>query len=627
MSINKQIVVGMSGHIDHGKTSIVKHLTGKNTDTLKQEQERGMTIDLGFAFLNDQITIIDVPGHEKFVKNMMSGSSGIDIAALVIAADDGIMPQTKEHFDILQLLDIKYGFIILNKIDLVDKEWIELVENEIEELSRGSFLENCKIIQTSASVGVGIDLIKDTILDLSSQIPSRKKDGIFRMHIDRVFSKTGFGTVVTGTISSGTVSIGDNLDLIPTFKNVKVRNIQTHGVDVKSAFSGERVAINLNNLDSNNLERGFHLSKQDTYTETKLIIAELKLIKSDSFEFKNNQRLRIHLGTREVMSRVSIINKSDKGLIVLLKLERPLVGAMGDRFIVRLYSPVRTVAGGLILEIPKENNWRKIKNISANILELDYKDQIYRIINNLSSSTPMKLSDVERKLNISLDDFKILIKDDNRYRVVYFRSFEWISTREKINKIKADIIDYLERFHKNNPLVEGCNKNILFQKTDIDENFLIYLLDELLDENIIKNKSEFWSLLDFNLNLSDKLSHISEDILSYIANNNFIDKNNSLNIRNGLSESEFYSVINFLESKNKIIKINSDLFYSSNILNEIKDKVKVHLKNTDLLTVPEFKEISKTSRKLAVPLLEYLDKINFTYRLGNGRKLSRGSSE
>ena len=627
MSINKQIVVGMSGHIDHGKTSIVKHLTGKNTDTLKQEQERGMTIDLGFAFLNDQITIIDVPGHEKFVKNMMSGSSGIDIAALVIAADDGIMPQTKEHFDILQLLDIKYGFIILNKIDLVDKEWIELVENEIEELSRGSFLENCKIIQTSASVGVGINLIKDTILDLSSQIPSRKKDGIFRMHIDRVFSKTGFGTVVTGTISSGTVSIGDNLDLIPTFKNVKVRNIQTHGVDVKSAFSGERVAINLNNLDSNNLERGFHLSKQDTYTETKLIIAELKLIKSDSFEFKNNQRLRIHLGTREVMSRVSIINKSDKGLIVLLKLERPLVGAMGDRFIVRLYSPVRTVAGGLILEIPKENNWRKIKNISANILELDYKDQIYRIINNLSSSTPMELSDVERKLNISLDDFKILIKDDNRYRVVYFRSFEWISTREKINKIKADIIDYLERFHKNHPLVEGCNKNILFQKTDIDENFLIYLLDELLDENIIKNKSEFWSLLDFNLNLSDKLSDISEDILSYIANNNFIDKNNSLNIRNGLSESEFYSVINFLESKNKIIKINSDLFYSSNILNEIKDKVKVHLKNTDLLTVPEFKEISKTSRKLAVPLLEYLDKINFTYRLGNGRKLSRGSSE
>jgi selenocysteine-specific elongation factor len=413
MSINKQIVVGMSGHIDHGKTSIVKHLTGKNTDTLKQEQERGMTIDLGFAFLNDQITIIDVPGHEKFVKNMMSGSSGIDIAALVIAADDGIMPQTKEHFDILQLLDIKYGFIILNKIDLVDKEWIELVENEIEELSRGSFLENCKIIQTSASVGVGINLIKDTILDLSSQIPSRKKDGIFRMHIDRVFSKTGFGTVVTGTISSGTVSIGDNLDLIPTFKNVKVRNIQTHGVDVKSAFSGERVAINLNNLDSNNLERGFHLSKQDTYTETKLIIAELKLIKSDSFEFKNNQRLRIHLGTREVMSRVSIINQSDKGLIVLLKLERPLVGAMGDRFIVRLYSPVRTVAGGLILEIPKENNWRKIKNISSNILELDYKDQIYRIINNLSSSTPMKLSDVERKLNISLDDFKILIKDDN----------------------------------------------------------------------------------------------------------------------------------------------------------------------------------------------------------------------
>ena len=308
MSIKKQIVVGMSGHIDHGKTSIVKLLTGKDTDTLKQEQERGMTIDLGFAFLDDQITIIDVPGHEKFVKNMMSGSSGIDLAALVIAADDGIMPQTKEHFDILQLLNIQNGFIILNKIDLVEKEWLELVENEIKELLKGSFLEGCKIIHTSASNKIGIDIIKETILELSSQIPDKKRNGIFRMHIDRVFSKTGFGTVVTGTISSGSISIGDSLDLIPSFKNVKVRSIQTHGVDVRNAFAGERAAINLNNIDSNNLKRGFHLSKKNTYSEVKLIIAELKLIKSEPFKFKNNQRLRVHLGTREVMSRISIIN-------------------------------------------------------------------------------------------------------------------------------------------------------------------------------------------------------------------------------------------------------------------------------------------------------------------------------
>ena len=420
MSIKKQIVVGMSGHIDHGKTSIVKLLTGKDTDTLKQEQERGMTIDLGFAFLDDQITIIDVPGHEKFVKNMMSGSSGIDLAALVIAADDGIMPQTKEHFDILQLLNIQNGFIILNKIDLVEKEWLELVENEIKELLKGSFLEGCKIIHTSASNKIGIDIIKETILELSLQIPDKKRNGIFRMHIDRVFSKTGFGTVVTGTISSGSISIGDSLDLIPSFKNVKVRSIQTHGVDVRNAFAGERAAINLNNIDSNNLKRGFHLSKKNTYSEVKLIIAELKLIKSEPFKFKNNQRLRVHLGTREVMSRISIINSSNKGLIVLFKLEKPLVGAMGDRFIIRSYSPVRTIAGGIIIEIPTNNNWKEIKNFNSDILELDYKDRIYKIINNLPSSDPLEALDVEKKINISLDDFNLIMKNDNRKTILTY---------------------------------------------------------------------------------------------------------------------------------------------------------------------------------------------------------------
>ena len=627
MSIKKQIVVGMSGHIDHGKTSIVKLLTGKNTDNLKQEQERGMTIDLGFAFLNKDITIIDVPGHEKFVKNMMSGSSGIDIAILVVAADDGIMPQTKEHFDILQLLNINSGFVVLNKTDLVDEEWIDLVESDIKQLVKGTFLEDSQIVRTSTLTEKGIDNIKEEILALSLKIPDRNKNGIFRMHIDRVFSKTGFGTVVTGTISSGSVKVGDDLDLIPSFKSVKVRSIQTHGENVESALAGDRAAINLNNIDSNNINRGFHLSKQNTYSETLLIVAKINLIKSDLFKFKNNQRLRVHLGTREVMSRISIIHNSNKGLMILFKLENPLVGAIGDRFIIRTYSPVRTIAGGVIIEIPDNNDWKEIRNINPEVLTFNDEEKLFRIIDNQSTLMPIEFSNIESKLNISLNDFNEILKVDNRYKLISFKSFNWILTKNKIKNIKEHLIHFLEDFHQNSPLSKGCNKNILAQKTKINDELLLYFLNQLLNENKINNNSELWSIKGFSLNLSQELEKISNDILLHLNKNNFIDKSNMTTLKKGLSDSEFYGVMNYLESDSKIIKISSDLFYSYNTISQIKDKIKIHFKNSDLLTVPQFKDLSQTTRKLAVPLLEYFDKINFTYRFENSRKLTRSYND
>jgi len=327
------------------------------------------------------------------------------------------------------------------------------------------------------------------------------------------------------------------------------------------------------------------------------------------------------------MSRISIIHKSDKGLIVLLKLEKPLVGAIGDRFIIRSYSPVRTIAGGIIFEIPVNNNWKEIKNISKDVLDLNYKDRIFRIINNSSTLNPLELSDVEKKLNISLNNFEKILESDSRYEMINFKSFNWILTKDRINKLKIDLLNYLEEFHNSNSLSEGCNKNILAQKTNINDDLLIYLLSELLSEDKIKNKSEFWSLKNFTLKLNPKLKDLSNDILIYINNNNFIDKNNISDINSNLSDSEFYGIINYLESENKIIKISPDLFYSYNTLNEIKDKIIRHFKTTDLLTIPEFKEISQTTRKLAVPLLEYLDKINFTYRSENSRKLSRSYNE
>ena len=304
MPLDKQIVIGMAGHIDHGKTKLVKSLTGKDTDSLKQEKDRGMTIDIGFAFLDKNITIIDVPGHEKFVKNMMSGASSIDIVILVIAADDGIMPQTIEHFEILKILDIKKGIIVINKIDLVESEWIDMIKEDIKALVKSSFLEGSNILLSSAERGDGIDQIKDEIMSVCASISHKNDTGIFRMHIDRVFSKSGFGTVVTGTIVSGQVKLGDTLDLIPSNDTLRVRGIQSHGENVESASCGDRAAINLSNINAVNLKRGYHLSKVNSYAEKNKFVAKITTVDSYDNTIKNNQRVRVHLGTKEVISRI-----------------------------------------------------------------------------------------------------------------------------------------------------------------------------------------------------------------------------------------------------------------------------------------------------------------------------------
>ena len=625
MPLDKQITIGMSGHIDHGKTSIVKALTGKNTDSLKQERERGMTIDLGFAFLNDRITIIDVPGHEKFVKNMMSGSSGIDMAILVIAADDGVMPQTIEHFEILKLLNIRYGFIILNKIDLADDDWMKLVENDIKDITKESFLDNCQIIRVSSIKNIGIREVQEKIEELYQIIPNRKISGIFRMHIDRVFSKVGFGCVVTGTIGSGSVKIGDILELLPSGQKVKVRSIQSHGINVEVAYSGERAAINLNNTESNKLKRGYHLSKINTYSEIKSFICNISLNSLKKTKIKNNQRIRVHLGTREVMARVSIIkNDNNKNLKfpALIRLEKPIIAGIGDYFIVRSYSPVYTIGGGTIIDIPEEENWKKIKSKTLHLYNSSNEERVYKIINNISNMNPLELVNVEKRLNISINEMKDIIKEDSRYNIFNYNSYSWIITNEKMSDLKKQITDYLSLFHNENPMDYGCNKNILLQKTNINENLLSFLLEKLKTENKVKINSEQWSLASFSININSDLDEKKKEIIKYLDSSGFIDlkEKNIIEIFN-MNIKEFYSLLNLLSLEGDIIKINQDIVVSNSKLIDIKLNITNFLSENDSLSVPDFKEMIKITRKYAIPVLEYLDKIKFTFRDKNSRKL------
>ena len=626
MPIDKQLTVGMSGHIDHGKTSIVKLLTGTNTDTLKQEQDRGMTIDIGFAFLNKNITIVDVPGHEKFVKNMMSGTSGIDLAVLVIAADDGIMPQTIEHFEILKLLNIKYGFIALNKVDLVEEEWIDLVENDIKTLIKGSFLDNTKIIRTSTHTKEGLEELSNYINEMYKIIPRRKTSGIFRMHIDRVFNKIGFGVVVTGTVSSGTISKGETVELLPAKQKVKIRNIQSHGRNVNEVFSGERAAININNIDLDNVKRGSHLSKLNTYMEINSFLAELTLNQSKKINLKSEQRVRVHLGTREVMARISILklkkNQETTRIPVLIKLESSIIGGIGDYFIIRSYSPVYTIGGGVILEIETNTKWKTFKQSIENLFLSSKEENLYNIIDSMAANSLLELEQIESRLNISLDEMIDIVKIDRRYKIVKYRTFNWLLSKNNVNRIKKSIIEQLEEYHKEHPMKLGCNKGTLIQKTLIDENILMYFLDELNRENKVNNKSELWSLESFTIETNTELQSKKNSILSYINKNDFLEINEKLIVQDlKLSTSDFYQVIEILERNKEVIKLGKDLFVSCDRLDRIKNNLTQEISKKGEFSVPEFKNIEKITRKLAIPILEYLDKINFTYRIENKRKL------
>ena len=627
MSIDNQVVVGMSGHIDHGKTSLVQALTGKNTDSLDQEKLRGMTIDIGFAYLENKVTIIDVPGHEKFVKNMLSGSTGIDIAVLVIAADDGVMPQTKEHFEILKLLNIKNGFVVLNKVDLVEKDWIELVKKDILDLTDSSFMHNTKIIETSVVEKIGIDDVKQHIIEIGSTIPSKENTGLFRMHIDRTFSKTGFGTVVTGTVSSGSVSVGETVEILPGNQQSKIRSIQTHGKVVDKTNIGERAAINLNNISSADLSRGYHLSKPKTYQENNSFIAEISIIDKNKHSIKSNQRVRVHLGTKEVMARISIIKNdiaSDQNKIMaLFKLENSLVCGIGDRFIIRQYSPVVTIAGGIIYDITRDKVWKDIKKIALDFVGKNRHERLYSIVSNIPSKKPLEYKNIENYLNMSKIEFDSILSNDDRYEIIEHNKISWVVTKANRKLLIESIKRFISDYHIHNPMIEGCNKKIIGQKINIEENFLTFLLEEMKNKKIIKSNLNFWSIYDFSLGLNDKDLKYKDQILSYLKENEFIDiSSNDFFIKNGIDKDTFFAIANYLESKNDIVKIDSNIFVSYNKIKLMKKLISDFFKVNESLSVPEFKEITNLTRKYAIPVLEYFDKINFTYRVENQRKLS-----
>ena len=616
----KQITIGLSGHIDHGKTSIVKCLTGKNTDNLKDEIERGMTIDIGFAHFNKNISLIDVPGHEKFVKNMVAGVSAIDSVILVIAADDGIMPQTKEHFEILKILKINSGIIVINKIDLVDEEWLELIELEVKKFVENTFLNDANIIKVSTIDNIGIDNLKKEILNISTIDNNRFDRGIFRMFIDRVFTKKGFGTVVTGTVESGEISKGKQLQILPDSEKVNVRDIHSHDNIVPKLSLGDRGAINLQSVNKDILKRGFHLGEYGYFD----LVSNAVCFINTASDLKHNQRIRVHLGTQEVMARVYFVsNDITKTMVGLLKFENKIVGSYRDKFIIRTYSPVTTIGGGEIIDVNINGKWNQNKlyiNQFSNRME---ESEIVEKIIQRDDTLVFKKSSLCKHLSISIMNLNSILLKINNLRY-YAEDDPWIISSDQYINYSNKICGILTNLHNQNPYNKGFLLDEINNAVLLPDDLLKMILFDMCKENKIKVENDLYSKYEFQVNLSKDKTIIKDKLVDILHEDYFQTLTFSeLGKKVNQSEDIVKKLLYIEKSNNNIIIINGEIIFTVKNYNKMLDDLKIYFKNNDSLSVGDFKKIINSSRKYAVPLLEYLDKQKITYRIGNERKINK----
>ena len=465
-----QVVVGTAGHIDHGKTSLVKALTGVDTDRLIEEKERGMTIDLGFAYLSETTTIIDVPGHEKFIRNMAAGAASIHYGLIVVAADDGVMPQTIEHIEILTLLGVTKGWIAITKIDVVkDSEWIDLVELDIQECLDSRGFQSLSVNRINNLNGDGVEHLKSNILNIVHDNDPVFDSNDFRMNIDRVFSKTGFGTVVTGTVANGVAKQGDEVEILPSMSKTKIRGLQSHGGSAEKVIAGDRAAINLANIKTNELGRGYTICTAGMIKPTQQAIVSIKMIKSTDWQIKNNQRLRLHFGTSEVLGRVTIygskILKKNHSLSLVLNLESPVPMVLNDRFVVRSYSPMETIAGGLVLYTNISLPWRKMRDL---VLKMPIEtDRRFRFLVEFNWRNPQSLEFWEKKFFVS--KHKIQISEDDGLEIsengILFSKY---GQEKSINEIRK----YFTKCYNNNPFRRIITAESIKNALDLSEDWL-----------------------------------------------------------------------------------------------------------------------------------------------------------
>ncbi|HEC78034.1 MAG TPA: selenocysteine-specific translation elongation factor [candidate division WOR-3 bacterium] len=631
----RHIVIGTAGHIDHGKSALIKALTGVDPDRLKEEKERGMTTDLGFVFYGSDVTIIDVPGHEKFVRHMVAGASTIDLVIFVVAADDGVMPQTIEHLDILKLLAIKQGLIAVTKKDLVPEEQLQTVINDVRNLVAGTFLDGMPIIPVSNITGEGIKELQETLDKIIAGTETKKDRGIFRLPIDRCFTIKGFGTVIAGTVLSGSVKIGDTLELMPARKKVKVRGIQVHNQKVDKVGTGFRTAINLAGVEKEEIKRGDTLSQVGYFEPSNYMNVSLYLLKSAPGPLKNLTRLRIHLGTKEIFGRVALLDKKilnpGEKAMAQFRLETPAVSDVGDRYVIRTYSPQMTIGGGVIIEPKAQKTKGFDEKLLKHLQKVETGDPMVMIEENLLSNfeLPRKIFEIGHDLNLPADQveefIKRLIQEEKVLCIDEKRNLYYSSNN--LEKLKKKIREILGDYHKKNPTKIGMPQLELYKaiSTGLDKSLLNYTLERMVQEKSIKIQGDNRiSLYDFDVVLDENLERISRKIEKLFLEAGYKPPDYQTLLNKNLGPAELVKkAYRYMIEKGTLINVGESIILHRELVKEAEKKLVDFLKKNKEIKVFQFRDMLKASRRYVLPLLIYFDTNNITIKRGEVRVLGQ----
>ena len=631
------LIVGTAGHIDHGKSALVRALTGVDPDRLPEEKRRGITIDLGFADLElDDLRIgfVDVPGHERFVKNMLAGAHGIDLLALVIAADEGVMPQTREHFDICRLLGVSNGLVVITKTDLVDEEMLVLVEDDARELIAGSFLENAPLVSVSSRTGAGMDQLKSQLVDLGKRVPPRSKDFTTRLPIDRAFSMKGFGAVVTGTLISGKITEGDDLELLPLKVNVRVRGLQVHNKSVHDAHAGQRTAVNLAGIDTAQIERGMVLAPQARLRPTQIADAWIDVLPGASRAVRSRSRVRFHIGATEVLGRVRVLGGSSveagSGGLVQLRLEAPVVAVHGDRFILRSYSPAETIAGGVIVDPFATKHRGREMDHALELLRLLMRDERaakFEGFVRAAGARGARLADLAAATGWTNEVLASVAKEAQQHGSVIEVGGLYIA-RDGLDRLSTALIAELERHHKREPLARGMLRETLREKVfthsapELFNGVLARLEGEgkvVSEKDIVRSSEHSVGLSDKDIELSNRIEQLY--LAAGVEAPSLDEAMTKANVP-AAQRAQARKLLQLLLDDRKLVRIQAEMFMHSKVIEDLKTKLLTYASQHEpdrLIDVPAFKDLAGVSRKYAIPLLAYFDREQPTRRAGEKR--------
>ncbi|MFZ2957217.1 MAG: selenocysteine-specific translation elongation factor [Candidatus Ozemobacteraceae bacterium] len=641
----KHLIMGTAGHVDHGKTALIKALTGKECDTHKEEKERGITIHLGFAHLElsngDKIGIIDVPGHRDFIHTMLSGASGIDFVLLVVAADSGVMPQTKEHLQIMEILGVKQGIVVLTKSDLVDDDLAELCEIDVRELLKGTFLSQAPLIRVSAKTGAGLEKLKHEIELLADKVESRHAEGIFRMYIDRIFSVRGFGTVVTGTVIGGIIKTGDPVYLLGKAPiELRVRRMERHGEEVVEVRAGDRTSLNLVGMEKSDFERGMVLSDR-ILKETTLIDATLQIY-AGRCELGIWSQVVLHTGTYEKQAKIHLINKdrlcSGESGLVQIHLKDSAFLQHGDRFVIRNSSCDLTIGGGEVIDASPLHHRRRPERL-INEMELIAKNKLHELVSLevRKSGKPMTVKEIACNLNVSPDSIRKFIEAKTLRGVNCFETKEGavLASQICLENLHHGILATVRDYRKRNPLVEkGIDldelRSILrLEKRPANDEIILSIITNLLEKNKLRERDKTWLLFEDSGSVDPKIARSVLLVENYLKTcgmqTPLINQIKDLADREGIGEKELRNILHHLTTTGKVCKIEDNYIHRS-VVDDCRSKLVEKLKQqTEGIKVSDFRDLVNGNRKICLLLLAQFDAEGVTVRKEDFRFLKKNN--